>query len=249
MEIAHDQHFLQDTSILEVIIPAAELHKSDTVLEIGPGYGILTKELVKKAAKVIAIEIDEQFADALSKYKKVELLIGNALDILPQRDDFTKIVAAIPYQICEPLMQYLCLAKQVELSVLIVPMKFALRVQQHPLFSAFLTLEVIQEVPKEAFSPAPKVVSAVVKITPNKEDRDDLFIIRKLYWQRTKKLKNGLRDTLIDFYERKGKKLSKKGALDLILKMDLDDVLLELLIAKLPLERYGEIVGKVKGRV
>src|SRR3989344_5908528 len=128
-------------------------------------------------------------------------------------------------------------------------MKFALRVQQHPLFSAFLTLEVVQEVPKEAFSPAPKVVSAIVKITPKTEDSDNWFIIRNLYWQRTKKLKNGLRDTLIDFYERKGKKPSKKEALDLILKMDFDDVLLETLIAKLPLERYGEIVGKVKERV
>ena len=246
VEIQYDQHFLKDKAVAEVIFTAAELQKDDVVLEIGPGYGILTKEMAARVKKVIAVEIDKQFAELFEKNSTIEFILGDIMEVLHLRTDFNKIVSNIPYQICEPLMHYLCLAKQVTLSVLMVPTKFALRVQQHPIFSAFLTLKIIEEVAGEVFSPSPKVTSAIVKITARKEDRDDLFVIRKLYWQRTKKLKNGLRDTLVDFYERKGKKLSKKEALLLMGKMVISDILLETSIAKMPLERYGEMAKKVE---
>ena len=219
-DIKKEQHFFTDEKLLQEIVRAASLTKKDVVLEIGAGTGILTRELVKYARKVVAVEIDLRLRPLLQLLpKNAEVIMDDALAVLPRRKDFNKIVANIPYQICEPLLQYLCSAKQVELSVLTVPLKFARRAQKHPLFAAFLMVEIIQEVPKEAFSPPPKVRSAIVRITPNTADNDEQFILRKLHWQRTKKLRNGLRDTLIDFYERKMKKLSKKEALELIKKM------------------------------
>ena len=245
-EIVYDQHFMVDPEVIQFIVTEAKLSKKDIVLEIGPGEGYLTEELGKKAEKVIAIEIDERFVGLLEKIPHVELILGNALEILPLRTDFNKIVANIPYQICEPLMHYLCLAKKVELSVLTMPMKFAQRIKEHPVFSAFLKVEILKAVSKEAFSPQPRVYSAVVRIVPCKDESDQLFIIRKLSWQRTKKLKNGLRDALIDLAESKGKKVSKKEALGLIEKMGFEDQILEMLIARLPLETYGKIESKIR---
>jgi len=245
-EIVYDQHFMVDPEVIQFIIKEAGLNKKDIVLEIGPGEGYLTEELVKKAGKVIAIEIDEKFIELLEKIPHLKLVFGNALEILPLRNDFNKIVANIPYQICEPLMHYLCSAKKVELSVLTMPMRFARKVQEHPVFSAFLKVEILKEVPKESFSPQPRVYSAVVRIVLNKDESDELFIIRKLYWQRTKKLKNGLRDALIDLAESQSKKLSKKEALGLIEKMGFEDQILEMLIARLPLETYGKIESKIR---
>ena len=74
------QHFLVDRGVLEKIISAAELEPSDTVIEVGPGLGVLTGELVKKAANVIAIEADSKLASSLQKtFSKIpQLTVLNA---------------------------------------------------------------------------------------------------------------------------------------------------------------------------
>ena len=80
------QHFLSDRNVLDKIISAAELASSDTVIEVGPGLGILTEELLKKAGQVIAIEVDSKLASSLEKklYKSPQLTVLNA-DILQPR--------------------------------------------------------------------------------------------------------------------------------------------------------------------
>ncbi|MEW5897400.1 MAG: rRNA adenine N-6-methyltransferase family protein [Nanoarchaeota archaeon] len=245
-EIVHDQHFLIDQKVLQQIISAAKINPKDIVLEIGAGKGALTLALAKQAQKVIAIELDERFKAELKNLpKNVEVIFGNALDILPKRKDFNKLIANIPYQICEPLLHYLCTAKNVEMSILTISKKFALNARQHPIFSAFLNLETIQEVPKEAFQPAPKVVSALVKITPNLSDDDNNLIRRKLYLQRDKKLKNGLRDALIDLFRKKGRELTKKQAGEIVDSLKLPSSLLENTSAKLSLNKYKEIAEKL----
>ena len=240
--VEHDQHFCHDTTILNAVIKAADLQKKDVVLEIGPGKGDLTKKLASKVQKVIAVEIDERLKTYLNLLpQNVEVLYQDIMHFIPQRKDFNKLVANIPYQICEPLLKYICTATHITLSVLTVPKSFAKKAQRHLIFSAFLNIEIIQDVPKEAFTPAPKVLSAIVKITFNAFPDDNAFIRRKLYLQRTKKLKNGLRDTLIDFFALKHQKITKKEADKIIEELDIPIYMHDRNIALLPLERYGEI--------
>ena len=81
------QNFLIDESVLEKIISAAGLSKNDTILEIGPGLGILTLELAKRAKKVIAVEKDETLFEALQdilrkqKINNVEIINDDILQI------------------------------------------------------------------------------------------------------------------------------------------------------------------------
>lgn len=244
--ISHDQHFLIDQKVFRQIIAAGKINSKDIILEIGPGKGTLTLALAKQAKKVIAIELDERFKPELETLpKNVEVIFGNALDVLPKRKDFNKLIANIPYQICEPLLHYLCLVKDVEMSILTIPKKFAQKARQHPVFSAFLNLEIMYEVPKEAFRPIPHVVSAIVKITANFSNDDNTFVRRKLYLQKSKKLKNCLRDTLIDLFRIREKELTKKQADEMICSLKIPLPLLENTSAKLPIKRYYEIAEKL----
>ena len=162
-----------------------------------------------------------------------------------------KIISNLPYQICEPLLHYLCQTKNVELTVLTIPKRFALKAKQHPIFSTFLNIEILKEVPKTAFNPPPRVTSAVVKITPNTEESEKQFIVRKMYWQRDKKLRNGLRETIIDFYGWKFyQEITKKQAEKIIDSLSnyfsWSDKLWETKIAVMPLEIYNKITLAIK---
>lgn len=246
-QISHEQHFLIDDKVLEVILKNADIRKNDVIVEIGAGLGIMTTLLAKKAKKVITIDIDQKLKPILDTLpKNVEVIFGNALTILPAQKYYTKVVANIPYQICEPLFHLLCLSRSLTLAVLTVPKKFALAVGKHPIFSAFLRIEIVEEVPKDSFLPPPKVTSAVMMVTPKKELDDSSFIRRKLYLQRDKQLKNGLRDSVIDYYAFKGKNLTKKEALKIIVDMKIASSLLEKTIARMPLGMYEEMVTKIK---
>jgi len=114
------QNFLVDTSAVDAIIEHANISQDDTVIEIGPGVGFVTEELVKHAKRVIAIELDE---DAIKELKKIpcdnleiihrdilktdlsELIVDEAG--LPSQQEKVKIVANIPYYITSPIIAHL----------------------------------------------------------------------------------------------------------------------------------------------
>ena len=81
------QHFLVDGSVLKKITTAAELNPADTIIEVGPGLGVLTQELVKQAGKVIAIELDKKLAEILeenfSDSGKITVVNEDVLKIQP----------------------------------------------------------------------------------------------------------------------------------------------------------------------
>lgn len=242
----YDQHFLIDEKIIEEMLQIANISKEDTVLEIGPGTGNITAQLVTYAKKVIAVEIDEQFKQALQKLSQnIEFVFEDANTFLNKIKKCTKIVANIPYQLCEPLMHYLCTAQQFQAAILIVPKKFAVSIQRHPIFSAFLSINVIKEVPKESFFPIPKTSSVIISITHKVDDAEELsaFIRRKLYLQRDKKLKNALRETLINLYAFLNKELTKRRARELISNIKISQKVLETKIEQLPLENYAKIAA------
>jgi len=83
--ITMGQNFLVNNDVLEKIIKAADLDKEDTILEVGPGLGVLTKELIKYSKKVIAIEKDEQMIEILKKEldnsENIEIIQGDSADM------------------------------------------------------------------------------------------------------------------------------------------------------------------------
>jgi len=183
------QNFLTDESVVDRIIEAGEVSLGDNVLEIGPGQGFLTKELVKKAGKVLVIEKDEELAEFCRKNivgDNLEVLEGDVLDvnwkqILAEREllDF-KLIANIPYYITGKILRlFLENEFQPKILVLMVQKEVAERICAKPGKLGILSLsvqyfgkpEIVEIVPREKFDPAPDVDSAVLKIVVENKSR------------------------------------------------------------------------------
>jgi len=178
-----------NTTILKRIVYLAELKEKDVVLEIGPGTGNLTKLLAKKS-KIVCVEKDCEISLAI---ENTEFLNANILEVI-ETLEFNKIVSNIPYCISEPLFKKL-FKSDFELAVLTVGMKFyELLMSEHRfgiVSRAFFNVELIQEVPKSAFKPAPRVKSALIVLKP-KQKKNEESILKKLVLLDDKKLKNAL---------------------------------------------------------
>lgn len=183
------QNFLIDDKIIEKIMDSAEIKKNDLIIEIGPGLGTLTKELLKKAGKVIAIEIDKRMinilADRFSIYKNLEIINEDVLKvdldklIKNEIKDGTikkaKIVANLPYYITTPIIMKLLEEKiNIESITVMVQKEVADRLCNTPggkdtgaiTYTVYYYSEPLKiiKVPKEAFIPIPKVDSEVIKL-------------------------------------------------------------------------------------
>jgi 16S rRNA (adenine1518-N6/adenine1519-N6)-dimethyltransferase len=195
------QHWLRSDKALNRIVSAAALIKGDgatqpgdRVLEIGPGTGILTRQLLQLAEAVVAVEIDRDLCELLAKkLGKIEnflLLQGDFLtldldDLLSPFPAFqhpNKVVANIPYNITGPILEKLLgtiaapAARPYDAIVLLVQKEVAQRLCAHPGSRHYGALSVrvqyladcefICDVPAQAFHPPPKVDSAVVRLRP-----------------------------------------------------------------------------------
>ena len=174
------QNFLIDKSAIRKIVAAANLKPKDTVLEIGPGLGVLTFELAKKAKKVIAVEKDPDLARILkqeAKSKNIEILQGDILKVLD-----SKLLKAGPYKVAGSLPFYLTarLIRQLlektnkpSEMVLVVQKEVGQRICSKPPDMSLLAVSVqfhadpkiISFISKKSFWPQPEVDAAIVKIT------------------------------------------------------------------------------------
>lgn len=174
------QNFLSDPAALKKIVSAAEIEPTDTVLEIGPGLGTLTHMLVQAAARVIAVELDRNLVSVLKDIfgadDKIELIQGDILEV-NLNELFTQpgylVVANIPYYITSALMRQLLEAENApKRIVLTIQKEVAERVCAGPGDLSLLALSVqvygkpsiTGHIPAQAFYPAPKVDSAVVRV-------------------------------------------------------------------------------------
>lgn len=188
------QHWLRSEKALSKIVKSALLSPSDRLLEIGPGTGILTTQLLSVAQSVVAVEIDTDLCKNLVKRfgnkENFLLLQGDilTLDIATQLQDFAnfqnpnKVVANIPYNITGPIVEQLLgtIAEPnpnpFQLIVLLVQKEVAQRITAHAGSKSFGALSVrvqyladceyICDVPAKAFYPPPKVDSAVIRLRP-----------------------------------------------------------------------------------
>ena len=222
--IENDQHFLIDQTIITHLIESANITSDDIILEIGAGSGNITLPLSKKTTHLFVSEIDEKFFTSLQNIPNTTLIPGNILKILPQQKNITTVIGNIPYQITEPLLHLLCKSKTIHKAAFILPKTFTQRIQTHPIFSAFWNITIIQDVPSSAFEPKPRGVSVIAQLTKRTDNEPQAFIIRNLYLQPTKKLKNALRETLIDYYKINHKTLTKKEAEQMIEQLSLSSL-------------------------
>ncbi len=169
------QHWLQDDPTLESICDSADIKKDDTVLEIGPGLGTLTKHLLKRAEKVVAVEFDAQLAATLpGKFSnpRLEVVQDDILhfDLTGLPPKF-KVVANIPYYLTSNLIRVLCESSNpFSTAVLLIQKEVAERAVARPGQMSLLSVsaqfycEVAlgAKVSKELFIPPPKVDSQVL---------------------------------------------------------------------------------------
>lgn len=185
------QNFLKSDKAIRQIVDAADLHPGDTVLEIGPGMGVLTKALLLKGARVIAIEKDDRLIIELGSLFHEEISNGSLVVIhadvldLVELDGMSpslkkllgskyKLVANIPYYITGEIIQrFHTVPNQPETMVLLVQKEVAERIIARDKKESILSIavkmygspKIISIVPRGAFAPAPNVDSAILCIS------------------------------------------------------------------------------------
>ncbi|MBS4759207.1 MAG: ribosomal RNA small subunit methyltransferase A [Clostridium sp.] len=218
------QNFLIDESVIERIVQ--EVSEGDTVLEIGPGAGFVTENIIKKAKKVYAVEIDEDAIEALQhiKTEKFNLIHNDILktELKDLEDTTFKVIANIPYYITSPILAHLLgeiddlnneNRKRISEIILMVQWEVALRLtanesspsKQYGLLSILTqfnaNVELIQKVGRRSFYPSPKVDSALVRIKLTENPRvktDDYSFLKRVIKAAFATRRKNLKNSLIN---------------------------------------------------
>lgn len=224
------QNFLHDPNTLQKIVDSADIQKTDTVLEIGPGTGSMTHLLVEKAAHVIAIEVDERLQPVLEQqfaaYKNVEfhwvdILEADIADLVGDRP--YKVVANLPYYITSAILRKLLEGTPRPQSITATVQKeVAERVVAQPGEMSLLSVsvqfygrpQIAARIKSTVFWPKPDVDSAVLHIDVygkppvDMPDEETFFkVVRAGFSQKRKQLKNSLAGGLA---------LSNEGVMELM---------------------------------
>ena len=208
------QHFLIDRTSLESIVDAAHITPEDTIVEIGPGMGVLSRELLSRAGRVVAFEYDIEMVKILAEdLPELDVILGDVLqtapDVVKELESY-KVVANIPYQITSPILKLF-----LEGVIQPIPTSMTLLVQKEVgkrlaapaskpgrgylsvLAQYFSEVRYVKDVPAAAFWPQPKVDSAVIhlelkleRLFSGKEEIAFLKFVKTLFIQPRKQLKN-----------------------------------------------------------
>lgn len=220
------QNFLIDDKIIDFI--AQNANSNDEILEIGPGLGFVTEQLVQNASSVVALEIDKDAIKILNKnlgnrsnFHLIEQdILKTNIEDLPFKKDKIKVIANIPYYITSPILVHL-LGEIDELThknrsriseiILMVQLEVADRIvanensqnkeygQLSILSQMYCDVEIIKKVPKNCFSPSPKVDSALVRFIVNNEPKIEITkllkrTVKAIFMARRKNIKNSLQN-------------------------------------------------------
>ncbi len=181
------QNFLVNNNTLQKIISTSEILKEDIILEIGPGLGALTKELVKKAKKVYAVEIDPSLSryllDIFSVYENIEIINEDILKIdIPHHN---KVVANIPYSITGPIFEKMFFNQAPPQGIMTIERSIADRIfisGNYKDFSrisvsvnAFLIPKSRSPITRQSFYPLPKIDLSLIRVIPRENINDFLL--------------------------------------------------------------------------
>ncbi len=208
------QNFLIDKGAIKKVIKATGLSSEDIVLEIGPGLGVLTQELAKKAKRVIAVEKDPRMVEILKErlkdFKNIEVINSDILKWEPKYKILNtkyKIVGNLPFYLTAPVIRQFLEGVEIkpQYMVLVVQKEVGQRICARPPKMSVLSVsvqiyaqpEIISYLPRKSFWPQPKVDSTIIKITPKKLrvgiDKEKFFkIVKAGFSQPRKQLINNL---------------------------------------------------------
>ncbi len=213
------QNFMINPEGLSMVTEALCLKEGEMVLEIGPGLGFLTRELLRKKTEVTAVEKDAPLAEYIAgnfKNPRFRLVEGDILKLDLEKDlqidHPIKVAGNIPYQITSPILEWLVgQRRRVSQVVLTTQWEVALRLTANPgskswgalsiFVQVYALAEIIKKISRSYFYPIPKVDSAVVRLDFSKgprfpiEDHDRFFrIVRRAFQKRRKTILNSLAD-------------------------------------------------------
>lgn len=212
------QNFLINESIIYDIVKKANVTKEDVVIEIGPGLGSLTKELINNAKKVIAIELDPNMIDILKSrfgiFDNFEVIYGDVLKIdleeLIKGYDSVKVVANLPYYITTPIIMKLLEDKlKIKSITVMVQKEVGERIcathkdKEYGAITVSVQYysepQIIIDVPKENFLPAPEIDSCVIRLDMRekppvslKDEKLFFRLVKGAFTQRRKTINNSL---------------------------------------------------------
>ena len=219
------QNFLHDAGVLHRIMRALAAHPDRPVVEIGPGRGALTEVLLAEGLSVTAIELDRDLLPILrarlfNHADQLTLINADALSFdfadLSSDHQPLQVVGNLPYNITTPLLFHLLQYHALlDCMVFMLQKEVVARLSAEPggsdygrlsvMMQFYCTVEPLFEVPPEAFTPQPKVDSAVVRLTPKPLSAEDLELVkilrplvRQAFAQRRKTLRNNLRELIND---------------------------------------------------
>lgn len=209
------QNFLISKTVLEKIVASAEIAPDDEIVEIGPGLGVLTKELAQRAKTVTSIELDQTLFplldETLNDHKNINLINQDALSFIPTKTKY-KVVANIPYNITSPIINHFLQAEnKPDTLTLLVQYEVAEKIcdtEDMTVLSLQVALfgkaKMVKKVSAGCFYPPPKVSSAILHIKLYKKIDNEyldtqtaleiLKIAKRAFSQRRKKLSNTLPD-------------------------------------------------------
>lgn len=228
------QHFLTDRHYVERIVQAIALSRGDAMVEIGPGTGILTRELLKHVAHLHVVEIDRDLAEELRREFPRDALTVHQADALEFDFDSLpaplRVVGNLPYNVSTPILfRVAALADRLRDAVFMLQKEVVERMVARPSTPEYGRLSVMLQyrfdmalalrVPPGAFTPPPKVDSAVVRMVPLGADRvcakDEAFferIVAAAFSQRRKMLRGALRGIVQpQVFETAGIDASRRG--------------------------------------
>ena len=260
------QNFLINQNVVDKIVESSNISKEDLVIEIGPGLGTLTKELLEKAGKVICIELDKKMIkillDRFSLYDNFEIVHEDILKVRlnkiikeeKEKNGFktAKIVANLPYYITTPIIMKLLedrldlesitvmVQKEVADRLIAIPGEKETGAITYSVYY-YATSEGILEVPNDSFIPEPEVNSKVIKLTIRKEPPVEVKS-RGVMFKIIKSAFMQRRKTLLNALTNTKVFMSKEEGLRILKELHLDE---NVRAEKLTLEEFAEITNKI----